>query len=192
VVVFDPEGDVVFSNDAIEHMFAGDDASTLDSMFPREFTIRFLELARAAAESGECVYRRTIWKGRRVLVSCSMVKQENDSLAVLVLRCDTDLDGGNHADDLGVVDLGALDVLTDRELEILAHIAKGRTAKRIAQTLDLSPKTVEWHRAVIGRKLGQNNRVLLTRMAIQAGLTESDNGQARFRREARRGAPRLG
>jgi len=188
VVVFETNGSVVFVNRAATCHFTGPlshPAGALDEIFPSEFAARFMEIARLSGETGEHIFRRTIWKGRCVVASCSLMTPDGGgpALAMLVLRCGCD---GEEMDDLGVVDLGVLDVLTDRELEILAHIAKGRTAKRIAQVLELSPKTVEWHRAVIGRKLGQNNRVLLTRLAMQAGLTERDNGHIRLRRQQRR------
>lgn len=44
--------------------------------------------------------------------------------------------------------------LSPREREVMAHLAKGQTAKEIARTLGLSPRTVEMHRARLLRKLG--------------------------------------
>jgi DNA-binding NarL/FixJ family response regulator len=49
---------------------------------------------------------------------------------------------------------GPLDELTDREREVLALIAEGRSNHGIAQTLVLSPKTVEAHVSRILSKLG--------------------------------------
>jgi DNA-binding NarL/FixJ family response regulator len=49
---------------------------------------------------------------------------------------------------------GPLDELTDREREVLALIAEGRSNQGIAQTLVLSPKTVEAHVGRILAKLG--------------------------------------
>ncbi len=43
--------------------------------------------------------------------------------------------------------------LTDRETEILRHVAKGLTAKQIAQRLSLSHRTVENHVQATFRKL---------------------------------------
>src|SRR6267143_1849968 len=47
----------------------------------------------------------------------------------------------------------AVDRLSDRELEILELIGKGREVRQIAKLLNLSPKTVETHRAHIKDKL---------------------------------------
>jgi DNA-binding NarL/FixJ family response regulator len=65
------------------------------------------------------------------------------------------------------------DPLTPRELEVLKLIAEGKTSKEIAQTLVLSIKTVERHRADILRRLGMRDRVELTRYAIRRGLIEA-------------------
>ena len=44
--------------------------------------------------------------------------------------------------------------LTGREKEVLAMVADGHTSSQIAGALELSPRTVESHRAAIGHKLG--------------------------------------
>ena len=49
---------------------------------------------------------------------------------------------------------GPLDELTEREREVLALVAEGRSNQGIAQTLVLSPKTVEAHVGRILAKLG--------------------------------------
>lgn len=64
------------------------------------------------------------------------------------------------------------DPLTPRELEVVKLIAEGHTSEEIAETLVISKKTVERHRANILEKLGMRNRVELTRYAIRRGLVE--------------------
>jgi DNA-binding NarL/FixJ family response regulator len=65
------------------------------------------------------------------------------------------------------------EVLTPRELEVLKLIAEANSSKEIAQTLVISIKTVERHRANILEKLGMRDRVELTRYAIRRGLVEA-------------------
>lgn len=62
--------------------------------------------------------------------------------------------------------------LTDRETEVLRHVAKGLTAKQIASRLSLSHRTVENHVQATFRKLQIGNRVELARYAIEHGLDE--------------------
>ncbi|MEV4889526.1 response regulator transcription factor [Nonomuraea sp. NPDC055795] len=63
-------------------------------------------------------------------------------------------------------------LLTAREEEIVKLIAEGHSTKAIADTLVISPKTVDRHRTNILAKLGLNDRLDLTRYAIRAGLVE--------------------
>ncbi len=62
--------------------------------------------------------------------------------------------------------------LTDRETKILRYVAKGLTAKQIAEQLSLSHRTVENHVQATFRKLQVGNRVELARYAIEHGLDE--------------------
>jgi len=64
------------------------------------------------------------------------------------------------------------DLLTPRESEILKLVAEGHSSREIAETLVISVKTVERHRANILEKLGMRDRVELTRYAIRRGLVE--------------------
>ncbi|TDK86359.1 response regulator [Mycolicibacterium mucogenicum] len=60
--------------------------------------------------------------------------------------------------------------LTERETEILRYVAKGLTAKQIAERLTLSHRTVENHVQATFRKLEVANRVEAARYAIEHGL----------------------
>jgi len=64
------------------------------------------------------------------------------------------------------------DPLTPREQEVVKLVAEGYANKQIAETLVISEKTVERHRANILDKLGMRDRVELTRYAIRHGLIE--------------------
>ena len=59
------------------------------------------------------------------------------------------------------------DKLSDRELEILELIGKGRDMHEIARALHISAKTVETHRAHIKEKLNLKNARQVTRFAVQ-------------------------
>ena len=64
------------------------------------------------------------------------------------------------------------DPLTARERQILKLIAEGHSTREIAQSLVISERTVDRHRANILVKLGMHDRVELTRYAIRRGLVE--------------------
>jgi DNA-binding NarL/FixJ family response regulator len=62
------------------------------------------------------------------------------------------------------------DLLTDRELDVLKLVARGLSTKEIASRLDISPRTVDTHRANLMRKLGLRSVALLTHFALREGL----------------------
>jgi DNA-binding NarL/FixJ family response regulator len=63
-----------------------------------------------------------------------------------------------------------LESLSERQREILQLIAEGQTTKAIALILNLSPKTVEYHRAKLMERLGIFDIPGLVRFALQSGL----------------------
>lgn len=66
--------------------------------------------------------------------------------------------------------------LTEREREVLRHIASGRTNKEMAKALGISRRTVETHRENLMRKLGIHSVAGLTRLALEQGLLDGGSG----------------
>ncbi|MFA5922451.1 MAG: response regulator transcription factor [Methylococcaceae bacterium] len=64
----------------------------------------------------------------------------------------------------------ALETLTVREFEILRLLVEARTTEEIAQTLNISPKTVGNCHYLIKRKLGVASDIELTRLAIRLNV----------------------
>ena len=60
--------------------------------------------------------------------------------------------------------------LTEREIEVLQFIAQGYTSRQIANSLHISIRTVESHRANLMGKLNLRTRVELVRFAADKGL----------------------
>ena len=63
--------------------------------------------------------------------------------------------------------------LTDRELEVLASVARGERSKEIASHLGISERTVKAHLASIYNKLGVDSRAAAIAVAAQMGLLGS-------------------
>jgi two-component system response regulator NreC len=57
--------------------------------------------------------------------------------------------------------------LTDREREVLKLVVEGHTTREIADMLIVSPKTVEWYKTSLMKKLNIHNRTDLIRFAIR-------------------------
>ncbi len=67
-------------------------------------------------------------------------------------------------------DRSALDLVTQREKEVLQLLAEGYQNKEIAGLLCISVKTVEKHRSNLMSKLGMHNAAALTAFAFENGL----------------------
>lgn len=68
------------------------------------------------------------------------------------------------------IDLGGL---TEREHEVFTMLAEGVSNQEIAESLVISPKTVERHRENIMRKLNLHSRSELVRYAIRKGIIKA-------------------
>lgn len=64
--------------------------------------------------------------------------------------------------------------LTPREREVLEGLVEGLTNKSIADSLDISPRTVEIHRANLMEKLGATSLSGVLRIAFAAGIGFED------------------
>ncbi len=60
--------------------------------------------------------------------------------------------------------------LTRRQQQILELVIKGHTNAQIAHLFNISPRTVEGHRALMMRRWGVNNTAGLVRMALEQKL----------------------
>ncbi len=75
-----------------------------------------------------------------------------------------------YINQLSTGDDSAYSVLTRREREVLQLIAEGKSTKVIAKELNVSAKTIEWHRSQMMKKLGIQSIAELVKYAINEGL----------------------
>lgn len=60
-----------------------------------------------------------------------------------------------------------IDRLTDRELEVVQLIGRGLSSREVAESLNLSVKTIESHRAHVKEKLNLRNATELVQFSVQ-------------------------
>jgi len=75
----------------------------------------------------------------------------------------------------------SLELLSERERQVLELVALGFTHKEVGESLSLSVKTVETYRSRLAEKLGLRSRAELVRFALGLGLldtTRSANSSA--------------
>lgn len=70
---------------------------------------------------------------------------------------------------------GGHNALTERQVDVLRLLARGRSSKEIARDLNLSVKTVETHRSQIMDRLGIRDLAGLVRYAVRKGIVDADD-----------------
>jgi DNA-binding NarL/FixJ family response regulator len=60
--------------------------------------------------------------------------------------------------------------LTDREIDVIKHVAKGMSTKQIAVAMFISESTIKFHLQNASRKLGAHRRAEIVHRAAAAGL----------------------
>jgi DNA-binding NarL/FixJ family response regulator len=73
----------------------------------------------------------------------------------------------------------SLETLTPREREVMHHLARGYSYKRIGARLDISARTVESHVGAVLRKLQLTSRHEVAHWAASRGLIDDDEQDAR-------------
>ena len=63
-----------------------------------------------------------------------------------------------------------VNILSDRELQVLRLVARGHTSAQIAKEIFVGVKTVETYRSRFAEKLGLRTRSDVIRFAVQMGL----------------------
>lgn len=205
VAIVHRDGTVLWLNQRAASIFRGAGAkpgelvgsSWRESNDPRWIKERE-DILRYVQETGKPLMLRTIWGGRQQISWVQPIMAEADGsddsepsdglpdrFLIITRRVPGDWEAEmDRKDSVEVmeselVELGVLDVLTARELEVLALIGQGMSLKEIASTLHRSYKTIENHRGSIGRKLNLDDRVKLADIAQRAGLTLADAERTR-------------
>lgn len=71
-------------------------------------------------------------------------------------------------------EVSPLELLSSREREILQLVAEGKTSQQIAESLSISPKTVDTYRSRLMHKIGVEDMAGLVKFAIQHGVISLD------------------
>ena len=81
------------------------------------------------------------------------------------------------------IELGQLNVLTRRELEVFVMLGHGMGIPQIAKTLFRSPKTLERHKTAIAKKLSLKSQAEMVRLVTMLGLEFGDVHRTRIEEE---------
>ena len=172
---------VEFGNAAMARLWLRDPevqilGKSIPEILPEALAEQAMKTIARVAHSDTRIVRRIIWGGKPIQATYSWINGVGgaDGRVFITARVGyVDFPEGQEGvivEDSPLIELGPLNVLTNRELEVLAMLGRGMRIKEIADTLHRSPKTIENHKDAIGRKLNETDRARLTRIAVEAGL----------------------
>jgi DNA-binding CsgD family transcriptional regulator len=180
------EGIVEYANLPARTLLSGTTAGnvagkSLAELLGAEHASERLQHIASVLDTNRVVAMEDMLRGKRlqcVLRPCPPVRGEKANKVVAVAHLSAFYAGtqnGYPTVRTRTTDGGRLKDLTAKETEILRLIGTGMSTQEIADALGRSVKTVEWHRVSLGEKLGVDNRVLLARIAIAAGLVSLED-----------------
>jgi len=188
VTILGTDGVLVFANEAARRLYAcvgglhWQVGQVLRDLPDSSYMASRVEFMRELAQREESGISRDIIGGDQVYAYMHLLPQSAASTTreffivhhrSLTHKPDEQATATAHFDP-SQQDLGDLDTLTQRELEVLAMVSHGLTAPEIAAQLHRSVETVHTHRASILRKLDCYNSVQLAHIAARAGLKFDD------------------
>ena len=130
-----------------------------------------LGLFRQAAEAGAAGFVLKDISPANLAGAIRSVQRGNAIIAPAVARRLVE-DFARLGDVSGAAPVRRATGLTQRDIEILVHVAQGFSDKKIAAALSLSDSTVRSHLRTIYRRLNLRNRAQATTFALTNGLLE--------------------
>jgi FixJ family two-component response regulator len=104
-----------------------------------------------------------------------LTKPFDDQVLIDAIHEALERDRARRRDDASLASLRArYEELTERERQVMGHVALGRVNKRIAAELGLSVVTVKVHRGQVMRKMQAKSVAELVRMADRLGAPRAD------------------
>lgn len=192
VLIIDCDGLVLFANDQARQIYYGDDfnpvGQTIEEIEGPEFAAERMPVIHQVIETGKPMILRHVRGGRHTeAMIWPMQKREDHKPRIIcitrqLLKADDAAADGYPCFESRLVDLGPLDVLTRRELEVLAMVGHGVPLKSVAKQLGVAQRTVERYRTDISRKLNIHSIAEAAQLVQVAGLTASDAKLPRLHR----------
>lgn len=179
ILIVDIDGLVLYCNPQAQQIYYGNNfnpvGKTIEEIEGREFAAERMPIIRQVIETGKPVMLRHIrggrWTEAMIWPMEEVPERKPRVISVTRQRVDVVEPGVEYrVIDSNLVDLGPLDTLTRRELEVLTLVGHGTPLKAIAKELNISQRTVERYRSDISRKLGITSIAEIARVVQLAGL----------------------
>lgn len=182
--VCDQHGKILFVNERSAELFIRAPAEraigkTLEDLFGKPWADERIELFKRTRLTGRPVISRHIIHGVQLQSTIRVLCEHDDDNPCFSIMTTTGESDPPNPEQFDIVEsklanLGPLDALTRRELEVLALIGHGMTSPQIATVLHRSPRTIEQHCESIRTKLKAANRQHIADFAKRACLKPDD------------------
>lgn len=191
VLIIDEDGLVLYSNPQARQIYYGDNfnpvGKTIEEIEGRDFASERMPLIREVIRTRKPAMIRHIrggkWTEAMIWPMDPVPEKKQRIISVTRQGIETAVpDAEVPVVDSTLVDLGPLDVLTSRELEVLCLVGHGIPIKAIASELGVAQRTVERYRSDITRKLGVTSIAEIARLVQLAGLEIPHAEMARLNR----------
>lgn len=178
ISAIDEGGQVLYANHAYAELLEAPHeqviGSGLHNWFDHQLVDERLGVVRQVLGTGQPARAVDMLRGRRFLVTFIPSKGGESSRAAVLVHASRP---PRQSDGHGVMvmkhrDPGRLAQLTPREADVLRLLTQGLSQREIAEKLKRTVKTIETHRASIGRKLGIKKNIQLALLAITSGMLD--------------------
>lgn len=192
VLIVDPQGIVTYANPQALQIYYGDVGidpvgKSIEELEGTRFASERMLIVDKVIATGQPHVIRHVRGGKQTQATLWRIQDDNGEnpriLTVTRQGVLADEDTGDiPVFESGLVDLGPLDVLTERELQVLILIGHGHPQKQIAEMLGTAQRTVEKCRTDIATKLHITSIAEIARIVQSAGLTIEDADAPRLHR----------
>lgn len=157
----------------------------LDRFLDGGDTVRQIKALYPSAKIVILTDRRDAWQARQSLEaggSAYILKEDSPQDLFAAIRAAAGGDSGIISVLLraATAETQKVGVLTPRQQQVLRLLAEGRTQKEIASILDVSTRTVEFHKYELMRRLAVRSSAELMAVAARHGLIELPSSAGRF------------
>lgn len=191
ILIIDRTGLVLFCNEQAKEIYYGNRfdpvGQTIEEIEGAEFAAERMPVIEQVIDTGQPVVLRHIRGGIHTEALIWPMEAVEDRPARIMAITRQGAQPANEQEsyttvDSHLVDLGPLDVLTRREVEVLALIGHGTPLKSAARELGIAQRTVERYRTDIARKLNINSIAEIAQIVQLAGLDTQDAQLPRLHR----------
>ncbi|TWT91574.1 PAS and helix-turn-helix domain-containing protein [Stieleria varia] len=195
VCVMDRQGGLIFVNETTLGLFFDHPidyhGKTIADFHPPEFVKERLEMIHQVLEQNRPLKIEHILHGRPIVSAVWPIHDVKPPYqrVLVISRTNTKIDYSglripDHIEtmDTKYIDLGPLDCLSRRELEVLALIGHGLSVPQVAGLLHRSQKTIENHKSSIAQKLSLHGQAEMVSIVTSMGLEVDDAKRKRMTR----------